>query len=245
MNDPAFAVVPRRPNTGKHIEIYLPLQVLALFDANNQPIFVTHISTGGLNPDGTDATFCEDATYTTDIRGNPLDGARDEGDLRRVEDPARGVPPEALRGRATRQPARWDEEPLVLQLRHRDPRRAERARSPGVTRLRADEQRPRRRVPDAGREGQRGLRVGLRRPRARGLHGKGVDPVVQPARSGRHHHDDHVDHDPDDDARSDDNRCPHDAADHAAPTTAAPTTAAPTTAAPTTAPPATTVAPQP
>ena len=53
-------------------EIYLPLQVLALFDANNQPIFVTHISTGGLNPDGTDATFCEDATYTTDIRGNPL-----------------------------------------------------------------------------------------------------------------------------------------------------------------------------
>ena len=72
MNDPAFAVVPRRPNTGKHVEIYLPLQVLALFDANNQPIFVTHISTGGLNPDGTDATFCEDATYTTDIRGNPL-----------------------------------------------------------------------------------------------------------------------------------------------------------------------------
>ena len=59
--------MPRRPNTGKHVEIYLPLQVLALFDANNKPIFVTHISTGGLNPDGTDATFCEDATYTTDI----------------------------------------------------------------------------------------------------------------------------------------------------------------------------------
>ena len=73
MNDPAFAIAPRRPNTGKHIEIYLPLQVLALFDANNQPIFVTHISTGELNPDGTDATFCEEATYTTDIRGNALE----------------------------------------------------------------------------------------------------------------------------------------------------------------------------
>ncbi len=73
MNDPAFAVVPRRPNTGKHIEIYLPLQVLALFDADNQPMFVTHISSGILNPDGTPATFCEDATYTTNIQGEPLD----------------------------------------------------------------------------------------------------------------------------------------------------------------------------
>ena len=31
-----------------------------------------HVSTGGLNPDGTDATFCEKATYTTDIYGNAL-----------------------------------------------------------------------------------------------------------------------------------------------------------------------------
>ena len=73
MNDPAFAVQPRRPNTGRHIEIYLPLQVLALFDADNTPLFVAHISTGELNPDGTDATFCEDATYDTDIYGQPLE----------------------------------------------------------------------------------------------------------------------------------------------------------------------------
>ncbi len=73
MNDPAFAVSPRRPNTGRHIEIYLPLQVLALFDADNEPIFVAHISTGELNPDGTDATFCEDALYDTDIYGQPLE----------------------------------------------------------------------------------------------------------------------------------------------------------------------------
>ena len=55
------------------MEIYLPLQVLALFDENDTPIFVSHISTGELNPDGSDATFCEEATYTTDIRGNALD----------------------------------------------------------------------------------------------------------------------------------------------------------------------------
>ena len=73
MSDPAFAVTPRRPNTGRHVEIYLPLQVLALFDADNTPIFVTHIATGELNPDGTDATFCEPVTYTTNIYGEPLD----------------------------------------------------------------------------------------------------------------------------------------------------------------------------
>ncbi len=72
MNDPAFQISPRRPNTGRHIEIYLPLQVMALFGADNRPIFIAHISTGQLNPDGTDATFCEDATYDTDIQGRQL-----------------------------------------------------------------------------------------------------------------------------------------------------------------------------
>lgn len=73
MNDPALAFQPRRPNTGRHIEIYLPLQVMAVFDAGNQPIFIAHISTGQLNADGTDRTFCEDATYDTDIYGQPLE----------------------------------------------------------------------------------------------------------------------------------------------------------------------------
>ncbi len=72
MNDPAFAVAPRRPGSGTHVEIYLPLQVLAVFK-DDQPIFVTHISSGELNPDGTPATFCEEVTYTTNIRGEPLD----------------------------------------------------------------------------------------------------------------------------------------------------------------------------
>jgi len=72
MQEPAVQIQPRRPGAGKHVEIYLPLQVLALFDENNKAIFVSHISSGDLNPDGSDATFCEEATYTTDIRGNPL-----------------------------------------------------------------------------------------------------------------------------------------------------------------------------
>ena len=72
MQDPSVQILPRRPNAGKHIEIYLPLQVLALFDETGKAIFVPHISSGELNPDGTDATFCETATYTTNIRGEAL-----------------------------------------------------------------------------------------------------------------------------------------------------------------------------
>jgi hypothetical protein len=72
MNDPSFAVVPRRPDTGRHVEIYLPLQVLALFDETNKPVFVAHVSTGEQNADGTDVTFCERITFTTDSSGQPL-----------------------------------------------------------------------------------------------------------------------------------------------------------------------------
>jgi hypothetical protein len=70
MQDPSVAVTPRRPQAGTHIEVYLPLQVLAVFK-DNQPIFVSHISSGALNPDGTPATWCETATYDTDENGNP------------------------------------------------------------------------------------------------------------------------------------------------------------------------------
>jgi peptidoglycan hydrolase-like protein with peptidoglycan-binding domain len=72
MQEPTVQIMPRRPNAGKHVEIYLPLQVLALFDESGKAIFVSHVSTGELNPDGTDATFCEEATYTTNIRGEAL-----------------------------------------------------------------------------------------------------------------------------------------------------------------------------
>ncbi len=69
MQEPTVQVQPRRPGAGTHVEIYLPLQVMAVF-TDNVPIFVSHISSGELNPDGTPATFCEKATYDTDENGN-------------------------------------------------------------------------------------------------------------------------------------------------------------------------------
>ena len=35
----------RRPDAGKHTEIYLPEQVLVVFDGNS-PMFISHVSTG-------------------------------------------------------------------------------------------------------------------------------------------------------------------------------------------------------
>jgi hypothetical protein len=69
MADPSVRFMPRRPGTGTHVEIYLPLQVMAVF-RDDVPIFVSHISSGELRPDGEPATFCETATYDTDENGN-------------------------------------------------------------------------------------------------------------------------------------------------------------------------------
>jgi peptidoglycan hydrolase-like protein with peptidoglycan-binding domain len=69
MQEPTVQVLPRRQGAGTHVEIYLPLQVMAVF-TDNRPIFIAHISSGELNPDGTPATFCETATYDTDENGN-------------------------------------------------------------------------------------------------------------------------------------------------------------------------------
>jgi hypothetical protein len=44
MQDPV-PINARRPDAGKHTEIYLPEQVLAVFDGN-KPLFISHISTG-------------------------------------------------------------------------------------------------------------------------------------------------------------------------------------------------------
>ena len=174
MQEPSVQILPRRPNTGKHVEIYLPLQVLALFDENNKAIFITHISTGELNPDGTDATFCETATYTTDIHGNPLAEPEDKEICAEAK-----TPPGVFRLK------RYEDGQHVSPLGGmKNPwyfnygiaiHGAQNVPTPsGVARLRADEQRPRRRVPVARREGQCRVRVGLRRPRARGLHREGV-----------------------------------------------------------------------
>ncbi len=70
MSQPSVQFVPRRPGVGTHVEMYLPLQVMAVF-RDDQPIFISHISSGELRPDGQPATFCETATYDTDENGNP------------------------------------------------------------------------------------------------------------------------------------------------------------------------------
>jgi len=70
MADPRVRFVPRRPGPGTHVEIYLPQQVMAVF-RDNDPIFISHISSGELDADGDPATFCETATYDTDENGNP------------------------------------------------------------------------------------------------------------------------------------------------------------------------------
>ena len=70
MFDPSVRFLPRRPGPGTHVEVYLPTQVLAVF-RDDEPIFISHISSGELRPDGEPATFCETATYDTDEYGNP------------------------------------------------------------------------------------------------------------------------------------------------------------------------------
>ncbi len=55
-----------------HVEVYLPLQVLAVF-TDDRPVFIAHISTGELSPEGIPATFCETVTLDTDAVGEPLD----------------------------------------------------------------------------------------------------------------------------------------------------------------------------
>jgi lipoprotein-anchoring transpeptidase ErfK/SrfK len=69
MADPSVRFLPRRPGSGTHVEIYLPQQVMAVF-RDDVPIFISHISSGELRPDGEPATFCETATYDTDENGN-------------------------------------------------------------------------------------------------------------------------------------------------------------------------------
>ena len=70
MANPNVRFVPRRPGAGTHVEVYLPMQVMAVF-RDDQPIFIAHISSGELDDEGRPATFCETATYDTDENGNP------------------------------------------------------------------------------------------------------------------------------------------------------------------------------
>ena len=54
LQDP-LPVHARRPEAGRHTEIYLPQQVLVVFDGDT-PVFISHISSGELEEPGDDFT---------------------------------------------------------------------------------------------------------------------------------------------------------------------------------------------
>ena len=78
MSEPV-EIVPRRPtgDSSTHVEIYLPLQVLVVFTAD-QPVLIAHISSGELDGDGNPIMFCETLTIDTDVDGQTLDPPREQ-----------------------------------------------------------------------------------------------------------------------------------------------------------------------
>ncbi len=74
LRDPGLAVQPRRSTNGQanHTEVYLPEQVMIVFH-QDEPVLISHISSGELNPDGSPKTYCETATYDTDAQGRELE----------------------------------------------------------------------------------------------------------------------------------------------------------------------------
>ena len=69
-----FKMTAHRPqgDGSTHVEIYLPQQVLTVF-TDDEPVLVTHISSGALDETGQPQAYCETATYDTDENGAPLD----------------------------------------------------------------------------------------------------------------------------------------------------------------------------
>ncbi len=72
MQDP-IVIQPRRPMGAgrRHVEIYLPLQVMVVF-SDDKPTLVAHIASGELDASGQPQYWCEKTTYDTDADGSPL-----------------------------------------------------------------------------------------------------------------------------------------------------------------------------
>lgn len=70
----SFAVQPRRPGSGTHVEIYLPEQVAAVF-TDNVATVIAHISSGtAMTRERTkENSWCQTVTLDTDEKGNRLD----------------------------------------------------------------------------------------------------------------------------------------------------------------------------
>ena len=122
----------RRPDAGKHTEIYLPQQAIVVFDGDT-PMFISHISSGELEPPGDDFSkgkeWCEEVTIDPGENGN-VDGteplkkgvcgnAWTPGGVYEYYRKVEGV---------AREPPRRDAQPRLLQLRHRRARRLRGAR---------------------------------------------------------------------------------------------------------------------
>ena len=72
LQDP-LPVTARRPEAGKHTEIYLPQQVIVVFEGA-APVFISHIASGELEEPGDDFTkgkeWCEEVTIDPGENGN-------------------------------------------------------------------------------------------------------------------------------------------------------------------------------
>lgn len=72
MQDPIVIQPRRKLGGGTHVEIYLPLQVMAVF-TDDRPTLIAHISSGELDENGDPAKWCEVTKYDTDNEGRPLE----------------------------------------------------------------------------------------------------------------------------------------------------------------------------
>ena len=72
MQDPIVIQPRRKLGGGTHVEIYLPLQVMAVF-TDDEPTLIAHISSGELDENGEPALWCEVTKYDTDNMGRPLE----------------------------------------------------------------------------------------------------------------------------------------------------------------------------
>ena len=214
-------ILPKRPRASPtHLEVYLQPQVAVLFK-DNQPILITHVSTGS------GETWTEEVTIDPGTDENQGTEPITKVLTGNVDHPRRGVhvQPSLRRGRrvADRR-ARPDVQAGVLQLRRGGARLGERAQLAGVARVRPHPDAHRRVLPRPGQAGRPGLRV------RRGEGARGLRAPAAAVRPG-HHPDDH-DHD-----RRPPRRSPPPRRRSAGATTTAspsPTTAAPSTTAPAT-----------
>jgi hypothetical protein len=67
----------RRPQAGKHTEVYLPKQALVVFDGDT-PLFISHMSSGELaNPPGND--FTKGAEWSAEVTIDPGEQGNEDG----------------------------------------------------------------------------------------------------------------------------------------------------------------------